>query len=139
MSLDIHFFKNDVDFQKIRKDIDSLQNTLRSIQDKIEQLEDDYEDAKLSAFNITHNLNEMAKAVGLYEVLWHPEEIGITVASQMILPLEKGIKELESNPDKYKVYNPPNGWGSYDDFVRFCKSVLQKCSEYPDAVIEAAG
>lgn len=98
MSLDIHFFKKNVDFRKIRKDIDTLQEKLRSIQDEIEQLEDDYEDAKLSAFNITHNLNEMAKAVGLYEVLWHPEEIGITVASQMILPLEKGVKELESNP-----------------------------------------
>lgn len=139
MSLDIHFFKNDVDFQKIRKDIDTLQETLRSIQDKIEQLEDDYEDAKLSAFNITHNLNNMAKAVGLYDVLWNPEESGITVASQMILPLEEGIKELEASPDKYKAYNPPNGWGSYENFVSFCKSVLQKCWEYPDAVIEAAG
>ncbi|MDR0605292.1 MAG: hypothetical protein LBG80_13400 [Bacteroidales bacterium] len=47
--------------------------------------------------------------------------------------------ELEANPDKYKAYNPPNGWGSYENFVSFCKSVLQKCSEYPDAVIEARG
>ncbi|KAA6342228.1 hypothetical protein EZS27_010026 [termite gut metagenome] len=139
MSLDIHFFKNDVDFRKIRKDIDILQKKLRSTQDEMEQLEDDYEDAKLSAFNITHNLNEMAKAVGLYEVLWHPEEIGITVASQMISPLENSIKELEANPDKYKVYNPSNGWDNYEDFVRFCKSVLQKCREYPDAAIEACG
>jgi chromosome segregation ATPase len=127
MSLEIHFFRNNVDFQKTRKNIDTLQEKLRSIQDKIEQLEDDYEDAKLSAFNITHNFNEMAKAVGLYEVLWHSEEIAITVVSQMILPLEKGIKELELNPDKDKAYNPPNGWGSYEDFVRFCKSVLQTC------------
>ncbi|MDR1056399.1 MAG: hypothetical protein LBL90_11415, partial [Prevotellaceae bacterium] len=107
--------------------------------DEIERLEDDYEDAKLFSADITHNLNEMAKAVGLYEVLWHPEEIGITIASQMILPLEKGVKELEANPDKYKVYNPSNGCGNYEGFVSFCKSVLQKCREYPDAVIEAAG
>lgn len=139
MSLDIQFFKNDIDFRKIREDIDTLYETLRNTQDKIEQLEDDYDDAKLSSHNITHNLNKMAEAVGLYEVLWRPEEIGITIASQMILPLEKGIKELEANPNKYKAYNPPNGWGNYEDFVSFCKSVLQKCREYPDAVIEAAG
>ena len=139
MSLDIHFFKNGIDFRKIKEDIDTLQETLRNVQDKIEQLEDDYEDTKLSSHNITHNLNEMAKAAGLFEILWNPEKIDITVASQMILPLEKGIKELEANPDKYKAYNPPNGWGSYENFVSFCKSVLQKCSEYPDAVIEARG
>jgi hypothetical protein len=138
MSLDIQFFKNDIDFRKLREDIDILYETLRSTQDKIEQLEDDYEDATLSAFNITHNLNKMAEAVGLYEVLWRPEEIGITIASQMIEPLEKGIIDLEANPDKYKAYNPPNGWGNYEGFVSFCKSVLQKCREFPDAVVEAS-
>ncbi len=87
---------------------------------------------------MTHNLNEMAKAVGLYEVLWRAEEIGITVASQMILPLESGIKELEANHDKYKAYNAPNGYGNYDDFTKFCKSLLRKCREFPDAVVEAS-
>ena len=80
----------------------------------------------------------MAKAVGLYEVLWRPEEVGITTTSQMIPFLEKGLKELEANPDKYKAFNPPNGFGSYEDFVGFCKLVLHNCREYPDAVIEAS-
>jgi septation ring formation regulator EzrA len=139
MSLDLHFFKKDANFQSIRGKIASLYEKQRVIQDEIEQLEDDYEDAKLSSHNITHNLNEMAQAVGLYKVLWYPEEINITSASQMILPLEEGIKELEANPDKYKVFNAPNGYGNYEDFIGFCKSVLQKCREYPNAVIEAAG
>jgi hypothetical protein len=139
MGLDIYFFKHDVDFQDNRNKRDELQTKLWAIKDEIERLEDDYEDTKLFSADITHNLNEMAKAVGLYEVLWRPEEIGITIASQMILPLEKGVKELEANPDKYKAYNPPNGWGNCEGFVSFCKSVLQKCREYPDAVIEAAG
>lgn len=111
---------------------------LQAIKAELEQLEDDFEEARFSSLNITHNLNNMAKAVGLYEVLWRPEEIGITTASQMIAPLEKGIKELEANPDKYKVFNPSNGFGSYEDFIDFCKSVLHKCYEYPDAVIEAS-
>lgn len=109
MSLDIYFFKKDVDFQKIRNDISDLYSKKQAIQYEIEQLEYEYEDAMLYDANVTHNLNEMAKAVRLYEVLWHPEKIGIALASQMIAPLEKGIKELEANPDKYKAYNPPNG------------------------------
>lgn len=80
----------------------------------------------------------MAKAVGLYEVLWKPEEVGITTASQMIAPLEKAIDELVANPDKYKVFNPPNEYGSYEDFVSFCRLALDNCRKYPDAVIEAS-
>ncbi len=139
MGLDIYLFKHNVDFQDNRNKRNELQTKLWAIKDKIERLEDEYESAKLFSADITHNLNEMAQAVGLHDILWNPEKISITVASQVILPLEKGIKELEANPDKYKAYNPPNGWGSYEDFVSFCKSVLQKCREYPDAVIEAAG
>ena len=137
MSLDIHFFKKDVDFNQMRHQIDELYNQRRVIGEELERLEDDYEDAKLASHNVTHNLNKMAEAIGLYEVLWRPEEIGITTASQMIVPIEKGLKELVANPDKYKVFNPPNGWGNYDIFVSFCKSVLRTCQENPDAVIEA--
>ncbi|WP_286861656.1 hypothetical protein [Proteiniphilum sp. UBA5510] len=139
MSLDLYFFKKDVDFQDIRNKIDDLHNKLRDIQDEIERHEDKYDNALLSSINITHNLHVMAKEVGLYEVLWHPERKEITSASQMVTPLEKGIEKLEANPDKYKTFNPPNGWGNYEYFVSFCKSVLQKCHEYPDAVVESAG
>ena len=138
MSLDIHFFKKDVDFNEIRRKIDELYDKQRSIQEEMERLEDDYEEARLASYNVTHNMNNLAKAVGLYQVLWSPEEVGIKTASQMIEPLEKGIKELTANPDKYKEYNPPNGWGSYDIFVSFCRSVLSTCKDNPDAIIEVS-
>ncbi|MCL2327743.1 MAG: hypothetical protein FWC39_04430 [Bacteroidetes bacterium] len=138
MGLDLHFFKNGVNIQKIREDIDSLYTKRRAIEDEIEQLEDARTDAELASLAITHNLNKMAEAVGLYEVLWRPEEIGITSAHQMIAPLEKGIGKLETSPEKYKTFNPSNGWGTYDDLLRFCKSTLDYCRQYPDAVIEAS-
>ncbi|KAA6331536.1 hypothetical protein EZS27_019865 [termite gut metagenome] len=138
MSLDLYFFKKGFDIQKSRADIDATYTKLQAAKAQLEDLEDAYDEAKLSSLNITHNLNKMAKEVGLYEVLWKPEIIGITIASQMIPFLEKGLKELEANLDKYKAFNPPNGFGSYEDFVGFCKSVLHNCHEYPDAVIEAS-
>ncbi|CAK7029004.1 hypothetical protein DSECCO2_264300 [anaerobic digester metagenome] len=137
MSLDIYLFKNGFDIQESRANIDVAYTKLQAIKEELEQLEDDYKEAMLSNLSVTHNLNNMAKAVGLYEVLWRPEQVGISTASQMITPLEKGIKELIANPDKYKTFNPPNGWGDYDIFVDFCKSVLRDCREYPDATIEA--
>jgi len=138
MSLDLHFFKSDVDFNELRRMIEELYDKQRDIREELENLEDDYEEARLASHNVTHNMNKMAEAVGLYQVLWSPEEIGITTASQMIEPIEKGIRKLMSNPDKYKSYNPPNGWGNYDIFVSFCRSVLSTCKENPDAIIDVS-
>jgi len=40
--------------------------------------------------NITHNLNEMAGAAGIYKYLWRPEEVGIYYAENLIDPFTKG-------------------------------------------------
>ena len=139
MGLDLYFFKKDINIQEVRNNISNLYVKLSAIQEEIEQAEDIYDDAKLADVNITHNLNKMANAVGLYEVLWKPNDIGITYASQIIPFLEKGIKKLKENPEKYKAFNAPNGYGKYEDFVRFCDSVLHWCNKYPDSMIEANG
>lgn len=86
--------------------------------------------------NITHNLNKMAEEAGIYQVLWRPEEIGINRAGEMIELLEKGIQRMEEDPDHFKKFDAPNGWGIYDDFLPWCKEVLQAYKENPDAEIE---
>jgi hypothetical protein len=85
--------------------------------------------------NVTHNLGEMAEAANLYKPLWTPEEIGITKAEQLIEPLTTGLAELRADPDKYKPYNPENGWGSYDVLVLFVEDYLAACEEYPNATV----
>lgn len=87
--------------------------------------------------NITHNLNKMAEEAGIYEVLWRPEEIGISKAEQMIDLLEKGIQKMESDPEHFKTFDSPNGWGTYKNFLPWCKEVLEACKENPDAEVEA--
>lgn len=89
--------------------------------------------------NITHNLSEMAEQAGVYAVVWHPEESGINTANQLIEPLAAGLKRLESDPDGFRKYNPPNGWGRYEVLVDFVKKYLSACREYPDADVSAYG
>jgi hypothetical protein len=92
--------------------------------------------------NITHNLGKMASAVilgngkTLYDVLWKPDEHGYTKASDILPMLREGMDELISFPDKYKVYNPENGWGSYENFVQFVYQYRSACIMNPDADLE---
>lgn len=88
--------------------------------------------------NITHNLNKMADAAGIYKHVWRPEEIGITKARQLIEPLRDAIALMESNPARFKVYNPTNGWGTYEDFLFWLKNYLAACENDPDAHIRVS-
>lgn len=85
--------------------------------------------------NITHNLGKMADKAGIYECLWHPESLGINKAIQLIEPLMIGIYKLRKNPEYYKKFNSPNGWGMYEHFVPFVDELLTACLEHPNAKV----
>ena len=87
--------------------------------------------------NITHNLSKMANQAGLYTALWRPEEAGFETAKDITGILEEGLTRLKRDPDFFRVYNPPNGWGNYDGLVRFVENYLEACRKYPDAKIRA--
>jgi len=86
--------------------------------------------------NITHNLNKMADAAGIYKHLWQPDEIGITKAAELIEPLQTGLALLKSDPERFKAFNPKNGWGTYEGLVEFVEDYLNACEKDPDADIE---
>jgi len=83
--------------------------------------------------NVTHNMTDMARAADLYKCCWRPEEIGITKAEQLIEPLRQGIERLKAEPERFKQFNPSNGWGDYDGFVAWLERYLAACIEYSDA------
>lgn len=91
------------------------------------------EDDVLYSNNITHNLTHMAREAGLYEALWNPK---VHRAGDLIEPLKEGLHLLKSDPEKYKEFNPENGWGSYETLVEFVENLLNACCRYPNAIIE---
>lgn len=92
-------------------------------------------DSFLWSSNITHNLNEMATAAGIYLELWRPDQIGIERAKELIKPLEQGLFLLTADPNYYKQFNASNGWGKYENFVKFVSEYLEKCREFPDSYV----
>lgn len=95
----------------------------------------DREEARVYEANITHNLRLMAVAAGLYHVLWRPEESGYTAANQLIEPLRQGLAVLKAEPERFKAFEAPNGWGTYDQFVPWVERYLAACERYPTAQV----
>ena len=99
--------------------------------------------------NITHNLGQMAKAVPvkegttLYDLLWHPGRAGFTrVGKEYIDLVEIGYNYLKNHPE-LKIYNPENGWGTYEGLVDFTKGYnffLHSIKDYDNSeyLIEAS-
>lgn len=88
--------------------------------------------------NITHNLNKMAEAAGIYKHLWRPDEIGITKAAQLIEPLTVGLADLKARPEFFATFDAENGWGKYPGLVRFVEAYLAACIADPDADVEVS-
>jgi hypothetical protein len=88
--------------------------------------------------NITHNLNKMADAAGIYKHLWRPEEIGVTTAAQLIEPLRAGLAQMVERPTHFEQFNASNGWGLYENFVPWIAKYLEACIANPDATIRVS-
>lgn len=87
--------------------------------------------------NYTHNCGLMAKEAGVYDVVWRPEENGVTCAADLIAPLRQGIAAMEDDPKRFIALNPSNGWGSYETFLPWLREYLQACVKFPKAAVVA--
>jgi hypothetical protein len=92
---------------------------------------------KVFSANITHNLGAMAELAGIYTYVWRPEEAGITQASNMIHPLEQGMKFMCENYSKCIELEPENKWGQYKNFLPWLAKYYEACKKYPTATINA--
>lgn len=98
------------------------------------------EDAELFSANITHNLDRMAEAAGIYECLWRPEEAlpPFATAAQCITVLENGLAIMQAEPQRFRRFDAANGWGTYDQFVPWVQRLLDACKRHPEALVRAS-
>jgi hypothetical protein len=141
MSLDVYLYEPNPDYAEWgSKKTNSLAEA-GEMKGLVPLIEEYYEERKPSErnevywANITHNLNRMATAAGIYEALWRPEEIGITKAGQLIEPITEGLNKMRAAPGHYRQFNASNGWGTYDQFIPWIEKYLQACKDYPDSLI----
>lgn len=82
--------------------------------------------------NITHNLNQMWKEAGVYTALY--ESTG-KKAQEVLAVLEAGLTKMHNNPDYFKQFNAPNGWGTYENAVKWLTDLIVEFKAYPEGVI----
>lgn len=93
------------------------------------------DDTEVFSANITHNLNRMAEACGLYDVMWNPDENGYTHAEDLIPRLRLGLAKLVTDPITFKEFDPPNGWGDYGLLLQTASDLLDACQRWPRAEV----
>lgn len=96
------------------------------------------------SLNITHNLGLMAREVKLsngktlYDVLWRPDENEYYTAEDISELLDEGWNILLSDPDRFKKFNPDNGWGEYEGLVNFVYEYRNACWLRPSALLRVS-
>lgn len=87
------------------------------------------------AVDITYNLAEMWRAAGLP---FSDENIEGMTGKDMGEALEEGLALLQADPERYKAFNPSNGWGTYEGLCDAVKQLLDACKQYPTATISCS-
>lgn len=90
-------------------------------------------ETEVSGKNITHNLTDMWKALGIYDALYN--SAGKT-AKEVLPILEEGLQKMRKDPHEYKKYDSPNGWGLYENALPWLAELVADFAEYPDGVID---
>lgn len=88
---------------------------------------------EIDSKNITHNLKDMWKEAGVYEALYLSEG---KRAMDVLPALKEGLELMKENPERFKVFDSPNGWGKYKHALPWLEELVEKFNEHPDAVIE---
>jgi len=150
MSLDVYLIQKGANASKsssgifIRENGETKEITVQEWNEKfpdkdpVKLQSQQYETDEVYSANITHNLGKMAEEVEIYKYLWRPDELGITKAKELIEPLREGLHKLKLEPDKYREFNPDNGWGTYEVLVKFVENYLNACYNYPNAEVSVS-
>lgn len=82
--------------------------------------------------NHTSNTAAMIKEVcGSYPSAWNGMR-----CSELLPVLTAGCKELRAYSQKYRQFEPENGWGTVETTLEFLDAIRKACEEYPTAVLE---
>lgn len=108
-----------------------------SKQDKEAELDnislvDGYETVEFYSCNITHNISQMWRESGCYDVIYSDSPVPVEEA---IPVLEKAVDYFTKNKKSLERLNSKNGWGLYEDAYIFISKLLAECKKRPKTIL----
>ncbi len=89
------------------------------------------EDMTVWESNYTYNVSKM-----LYEAGLSVSELNNKDAIMAGTMIERTIKAMRSDPERFKKFNPKNGWGDYYGCVEWLKSIAEACMDHPRCIVK---
>lgn len=88
---------------------------------------------EITNWNYTSNMNRAWKEAGVDLV-----EFDNKLASECIPMLSSALAAIQNNPAKYKKFEPPNDWGSYQSLINALHSLLSQMEKHPKATVSVS-
>lgn len=84
--------------------------------------------------NLTYNLSAMMSEADI-----HPkDDLADKTGKDLAFMFLKALQDMVINPEKYKIHNPPNGWGDYDHLLERLKEWLNMVIDHPNAILRVS-
>lgn len=82
--------------------------------------------------NMTHNVSSMWDLAGCYDEIYNSQGRN---AKEILPKLEKGLEKMKKFPKAFETLNAENGWGTYENAVKFLEEIIEACKENPNSEI----
>lgn len=82
---------------------------------------------------VSADLVPIAKKAGIYQHVWHPDELKISRAKELISPIENAIKDMDADMPAFEALNGDDEFGTAKNLKEFLGIYLDACNTYPKA------
>ena len=82
-------------------------------------------------FNSTYNLTPMFDAAG-----FRMRDFNGKTGAEVAPILAAAVAVMESDPAKFRAFDSPNGWGTYDQIMPYLREFLAAVDAHPTAMVD---
>lgn len=94
------------------------------------------EENEVFVSNMTINLSQMWWGAGIHDEI---RKSSGKKAKDVDEALTNGLRRMRADPEIYRKMSSPNGWGTYEQALKFLEELVRAVQCYPDATIMVSG
>lgn len=85
-------------------------------------------------FNMTSNVGPMYHAAGGLQI----GDLDKKTAVEVLDKVRPAYAYMLTHPDEMRALEPENGWGTYEDALKFLREIIATCLDHPECFVEVS-